>query len=101
MSFILQFSLIGQEFSQQVQAKQSTLTHMVESVNRLTEGQDSSEHAEIGHLNNTWKELCQQTNQMLNQIEEDLQRMRGYHDCVSDVEVLFDRVSKEWDNLAR
>ncbi|KAJ8270593.1 hypothetical protein GJAV_G00116870 [Gymnothorax javanicus] len=89
------------EFSQQLQAKQAVLTQMTEVVSRLAEGQDSPEHNEIARLSHTWLELCHQVNRLLKQREEDLQRTTEYHSCISAVEVLFNDVSKEWDNLAR
>ncbi|XP_029114386.1 nesprin-1 isoform X5 [Scleropages formosus] len=91
----------AKELSQHLKGKQGILTQMTESVSRLTEGQDSPEQAEIEHLSHTWLELCHQANLMLCQREEDLQRTKDYHDCISAVEVLFDQVSKEWDSLAR
>lgn len=93
--------LITQEYSQQLQSKQSILTKMTETVSRLTGSQDSPEHAELDRLSNSWLELCHQANRLQSQREEDLQRSNEYHDCISAVETLFEQVSKEWDNLAR
>lgn len=90
-----------QECSQQLQSKQSILTKMTETVSRLTGGQDSPEHAELDRLSHSWLELCHQANKLQSQREEDLQRSKEYHDCISAVEALFEQVSKEWDNLAR
>ncbi|KAG2468780.1 SYNE1 protein, partial [Polypterus senegalus] len=90
-----------QEFSQNLQSKQAIITQMTESVNRLANGQESSEHREISQLSNWWLELCNQVNKLLSQRECDLQRSRDYHDRISAVEALFDSVSKEWDNLIR
>lgn len=93
--------LIAQECSQQLQSKQGVLTKMTETVSRLTGGQDSPEHAELGRLSHSWLELCHQANQLQSQREQDLQRSIEYHDCIATVESLFEQVSKEWDNLAR
>lgn len=93
--------VIQQEFSQQLQSKQSVLTKMSESVSRLTGGQDSPEHAELGRLSHSWLELCHQANKLQSQRGEDLQRSKEYHDCITAMEALFEQVSKEWDNLAR
>lgn len=90
-----------QECSQQLQSKQAILTKMSETVSRLTGGQDSPEHAELDRLSHSWLELCHQANKLQSQREEDLQRAKEYHDCISAVEALFEQVSKEWDNLAR
>ncbi|KTF86540.1 hypothetical protein cypCar_00031779 [Cyprinus carpio] len=89
------------EFGQQLQSRQSTLTKMTELVSKLTEGQESPEHTEIGRLSHAWLELCHQANNLQAQREEDLQRTKEYHDCISAMEALFEQVSKEWDNLAR
>uniref|UniRef100_UPI0037E92F69 nesprin-1 isoform X2 n=1 Tax=Semicossyphus pulcher TaxID=241346 RepID=UPI0037E92F69 len=89
------------ECSQQLQSKQSILTKMTETVSRLTGGQDSPENAELDRLSNSWLELCHQANKLQSQREEDLQRSKEYHDCITAVEALFEQVSKEWDNLAR
>lgn len=70
-------------------------------MSRLTGGQDSAEHAELDRLGHSWLELCHQANKLESQREEDLQRSSEYHDCITAVEVLFEQVSKEWDNLAR
>lgn len=93
--------LFTQECSQQLQSKQSVLTKMTETVSRLTGGQDSPEHAELDRLSHSWLELCHQANKLQSQREEDLQRAKEYHDCITAVEALFEQVSKEWDNLAR
>lgn len=90
-----------QECSQQLQSKQNILTKMTETVSRLTGGQDSPEHAELDRLSHSWLELCHQANKLQSQREEDLQRSKEYHDCITAVEALFEEVSKEWDNLAR
>lgn len=92
---------LQQEFSNQLQSKQATLTRMTESVNRLTEGQASPEHGEVGRLSHSWLELCHQANRLQEQRQEDLQRTQEYHDCITAMEALFEQVSKEWDNLAR
>lgn len=98
---IIQCLLVTQECSQQLQSKQSILTKMTERVSKLTGGQDSPEHAEIDRLSHSWLELCHQANKLQSQREEDLQRSKEYHDCITAVEALFEQVSKEWDNLAR
>lgn len=74
---------------------------MTERVSRLSPGQDSAEHAELDRLSHSWLELCHQASRLEVQRQEDLQRSKEYHDCISAVEALFERVSKEWDNLAR
>lgn len=94
-------NLIAQECSQQLQSKQSVLTKMTETVSRLTGGQDSPEHVELGRLSHSWLELCHQANQLQTQRAQDLQRSAEYHECIATVESLFEQVSKEWDNLAR
>lgn len=93
--------LLPQDCSQQLQSKQNILTKMTETVSRLTGGQDSPDHAELDRLSHSWLDLCHQANKLQSQREEDLQRSREYHDCISAVEALFEQVSKEWDNLAR
>lgn len=93
--------LFTQECSQQLQSKQSILTKMTDRVSKLTGGQDSPEHAELDRLSHSWLELCHQANKLQSQREEDLQRSKEYHDCITAVEALFEQVSKEWDNLAR
>ena len=90
-----------QEFCQQLQSKQGTLTRMTESVSRLSGGQDSPEHAEIGRLSHSWLELCHQANKLLDQRQEDVRRTKEYQDCITAIEALFEHVSKEWDNMAR
>lgn len=74
---------------------------MTELVSKLTEGKESPEHTEIGRLSHAWLDLCHQANKLQAQREEDLQRTKEYHDCISAMEALFEQVSKEWDNLAR
>ncbi|KAG1946578.1 nesprin-1 [Pimephales promelas] len=91
----------AKEFGQHLQSRQSTLTKMTELVSKLTEGKESPEHTEIGRLTHAWLELCHQANKLHAQREEDLQRTKEYHDCISAMEALFEQVSKEWDNLAR
>uniref|UniRef100_A0A8C7ULC6 Spectrin repeat containing, nuclear envelope 1b n=1 Tax=Oncorhynchus mykiss TaxID=8022 RepID=A0A8C7ULC6_ONCMY len=89
------------EFSQQLQNKQATLSRMTEIVSRLTAGQDSPEHGEIGRLSHAWLGLFHQANRLKSQRQEDLQRIQEYHNCITAMEALFEQMSKEWDNLAR
>ncbi|XP_009975913.1 PREDICTED: nesprin-1-like, partial [Tauraco erythrolophus] len=89
------------EFSQKLQSKQSALTTVTEKMNKLTEGQESPEHKEIGELSNQWLDLCLQAHSLLIQREEDLQRTGDYHDRMNVVEVFLEKLTKEWDNLAR
>ncbi|XP_052352542.1 nesprin-1-like isoform X4 [Oncorhynchus keta] len=91
----------AKEFSQQLQSKQATLSRMTESVSRLTAGQDSPEHGEIGRLSHAWLGLFHQANRLKGQRQEDLQRIQEYHNCITAMEALFEQMSKEWDNLAR
>uniref|UniRef100_A0A8C7KDH8 Spectrin repeat containing, nuclear envelope 1b n=1 Tax=Oncorhynchus kisutch TaxID=8019 RepID=A0A8C7KDH8_ONCKI len=91
----------AKEFSQQLQNKQATLSRMTESVSRLTAGQDSPEHGEIGRLSHAWLGLFHQANRLKGQRQEDLQRIQEYHNCITAMEALFEQMSKEWDNLAR
>ncbi|MED6238399.1 hypothetical protein ATANTOWER_020000, partial [Ataeniobius toweri] len=93
--------LQAKDCCQQLQSKQTTLTKMTETVSRLIGGQDTSEHADLDRLSHSWLELCHQANKLQTQREEDLQRSKDYHDCITAVEELFEQVSKEWDNLAR
>ncbi|XP_068533202.1 nesprin-1 isoform X7 [Anas acuta] len=89
------------EFNQKLQSKQSALTSVTEKINKLTQGQESPEHKEIGQLNNQWLELCLQAHSLLIQREEDLQRTGNYHDRMNVVEIFLEKLTKEWDNLAR
>ncbi|XP_049657213.1 nesprin-1 isoform X17 [Accipiter gentilis] len=89
------------EFSQKLQSKQSALTSVTEKMNKLTQGQESPEHKEIGELSNQWLDLCLQAHSLLIQREEDLQRTGDYHDRMNVVEVFLEKLTKEWDNLAR
>ncbi|XP_009867463.1 PREDICTED: nesprin-1, partial [Apaloderma vittatum] len=89
------------EFSQKLQSKQSALTSVTEKMNKLTQGQESPEHREIGELSNQWLDLCLQAHSLLIQREEDLQRTVDYHDRMNVVEVFLEKLTKEWDNLAR
>ncbi|XP_037550764.1 nesprin-1 [Nematolebias whitei] len=82
----------AKECCQQLQSKQSTLTKMTETVNRLTGGQNTPEHAELDHLTHSWLELCHQANKLQSQREEDLQRSKDYHDCIAAVEELFEKI---------
>ncbi|XP_061651777.1 nesprin-1 isoform X12 [Phyllopteryx taeniolatus] len=91
----------AKECSQQLQSKQSVLTKMTEKVSRLSPGQDSPEHADLERLSHSWLDLCHQASRLQVQRQEDLQRSKEYHDCITAVEALFELVSKEWDNLAR
>ncbi|KPP77537.1 nesprin-1-like, partial [Scleropages formosus] len=93
--------LQAKEFLQQLQADGSTLTHMTENVSRLTEGRDSPEHTEVEKLHRTWQELCLGAENHMGRMEEDVQRARAYHKCISEVEMLFGQMFKEWDILAR
>lgn len=90
-----------QEFSQKLRSKQSALTSVTEKMNKLTQGQESPEHKEIGELSNQWLDLCLQAHSLLVQRKEDLQRTRDYHDHMNVVEVFLENLTKEWDNLAR
>lgn len=90
-----------QEFRLRLQDEQSTLSRMTEKVSRLTEGLNSPEHAEVERLSCTWLELCEQADEHLGQTEQDLRRTQGYHNCINTVELLFEQVSRQWDNLAR
>lgn len=74
---------------------------MSEKVSRLTRGQESPEHAELDRLSSSWLELCHHSSKLQSQRDEDLQRSKEYHVCITAVEALFEHVSKEWDNLAR
>ncbi|XP_010149958.1 PREDICTED: nesprin-1-like, partial [Eurypyga helias] len=89
------------EFSQKLQSKQLALTTVTEKVNKLTQGQESPEHKEIGELSNQWLDLCLQAHSLLIEREEDLQRTGNYHDRMNVVEVFLEKLTKEWDNLAR
>ncbi|XP_062428373.1 nesprin-1 isoform X2 [Rhea pennata] len=89
------------EFSQKLQSKQSALTAVTEKMSKLTQGQESPEHKEIGQLSNQWLDLCLQAHSLLIQREEDLQRTGDYHDRMNVVEVFLEKFTKEWDNLAR
>ncbi|KAM7172376.1 nesprin-1 isoform 3-T4 [Macrochelys suwanniensis] len=89
------------EFSQKLHSKEAALTAVTEKVNKLTQGQESPEHKEIGHFSNQWLDLCLQANNLLIQREEDLQRTRDYHDRMNVVEIFLQKFTKEWDNLAR
>uniref|UniRef100_A0A8V0XMZ4 Nesprin-1/3 spectrin repeats region domain-containing protein n=1 Tax=Gallus gallus TaxID=9031 RepID=A0A8V0XMZ4_CHICK len=89
------------EFSQKLQSKQSALTSVTEKINKLTQGQESPEHKEIGQLSNQWLDLCLQAHSLLIQREEDLQRTVDYHDRMNVVELFLEKLTKEWDNLAR
>nr|XP_057913481.1 nesprin-1 isoform X6 [Doryrhamphus excisus] len=91
----------AKECSQQLQSKQSVLTKMTEKVSKLSPSQDSPEHAELDRLSHSWLDLCHQARRLQSQRQEDLQRSKEYHDCIAAVEMLFEHVSKEWDNLAR
>lgn len=90
-----------QEFNQKLQSKQSALTSVTEKMNKLTQGQESPEHKEIGELSNQWLDLCLQAHSLLIEREEDLQRTGDYHDRMNVVEVFLEKLTKEWDNLAR
>lgn len=90
-----------QDFSQKLQSKQTALTAVTEKVSKLTQGQESPEHKEVGHLSNHWLDLCLQTSNVLLQREEDLQRTKDYHDHLNVVEVFLEKFTQEWDNLAR
>ncbi|MEQ2164751.1 hypothetical protein GOODEAATRI_010028, partial [Goodea atripinnis] len=68
---------------QQLQSKQTTLTKMTETVSRLIGGQDTSEHADLDRLSHSWLELCHQANKLQTQREEDLQRSKDYHVCIT------------------
>ncbi|XP_062833321.1 nesprin-1 isoform X16 [Anolis carolinensis] len=89
------------EFSQKLQSKQTALTALTEKVSKLTQGQESPEHKEVGHLSNHWLELCLQTSNVLLHREEDLQRTKDYHDLLNIVEVFLEKFTQEWDHLAR
>ncbi|KAM4679141.1 nesprin-1 isoform 4-T5 [Amazona ochrocephala] len=89
------------EFRQKLQSKQSALSSVTEKMNKLTQGQESPEHKEVGELSNQWLDLCLQAHSLLVQREEDLQRTGDYHDRMNVVEVFLEKLTKEWDNLAR
>lgn len=84
-----------------MRSKQSALTSVTEKMNKLTQGQESPEHKEIGELSNQWLDLCLQAHSLLVQRKEDLHRTRDYHDHMNVVEVFLENLTKEWDNLAR
>lgn len=77
------------------------MTTITEKVDELTKKQESPEHKEISHLNDQWLDLCLQSNNLCLQREEDFQRTRDYHNCMSVVEVFLEKFTTEWDNLAR
>ncbi|XP_016071417.1 PREDICTED: nesprin-1 [Miniopterus natalensis] len=89
------------DFVKKLQCKQASVTAITEKVDALTREQESPEHKEISHLNDQWQDLCLQSNNLCLQREEDLQRTRDYHDCMSVVEVFLEKFTTEWDNLAR
>lgn len=89
------------DFIQEIQARQSDLTNLRESIGRLVPSQDSPELVEIGRLRRSWLELAKQAAELLEQREEDLQRSGDYQECLSTAEELFDQLSKEWDYLSR
>ncbi|PIO02913.1 hypothetical protein AB205_0113040, partial [Aquarana catesbeiana] len=88
-------------FCQKLQSQQDKITSFTEKVNQLTNGQESPEHADIGHLSSRWLDFCFQINNLLQQREEDLQRTRDYHDRLNLVDVFLEKLTTEWDNLAR
>lgn len=77
------------------------MSAITEKVDELTKKQESPEHKEISHLNDQWLDLCLQSSSLCSQREEELQRTRDYHDCMSVVEVFLEKFTTEWDNLAR
>lgn len=93
--------LFLQECCLQLQTKQNVFTKMTETVDRLTGGQTSPEHADLDRLSRCWVALRHQAEKLQAQKEEDLQRAGGYHACIAAVEALFEEVSGVWDNLAR
>ncbi|XP_077587652.1 nesprin-1 [Stigmatopora nigra] len=91
----------AEECSQLLQSKENILATMTEKVNRLSLGQNSPEKEELERLNHSWLDLCQKASSLEAQRLEGLRRSKEYHGCISAVEDLFERASKEWDNLAR
>uniref|UniRef100_A0A8C5RJ37 Spectrin repeat containing nuclear envelope protein 1 n=1 Tax=Laticauda laticaudata TaxID=8630 RepID=A0A8C5RJ37_LATLA len=89
------------DFSQQLQSKQTVLTAVTEKMGKLTEGQESPEHKEVGRLSNYWLDLCLQTSNVLLRRKEGFQRTTEYHDCLNVVEVYLENFTQEWDHLAR
>ncbi|XP_045150652.1 nesprin-1 [Echinops telfairi] len=89
------------DFVHKVQSKQASVTAIIEKVETFTEKQVSPEHKEIGHLSDQWSDLCLQARHLCSHREEDLQRTRDYHDSLKAVEVLLEKFTTDWDNLAR
>jgi nesprin-1 len=85
----------------QLKCKQSSVSSIVEKVNKLTRRQESPEHKEISHLNEQWLDLCLQSDKLCLQREEGLQRTSDYHHRMNVVEAFLDTFTTEWDSLAR
>ncbi|XP_031731325.1 nesprin-1 isoform X8 [Anarrhichthys ocellatus] len=91
----------AQEFLQQIRERQSEVTHLIDAVGKMTDGQVSPALEEIRRLRRSWMDLGQQAEDLESQRGEDMQRSVEYQEIVVAVEELFHQVSREWDYLAR
>lgn len=81
--------------------RQCDVSHLSDSVVRLTDGQACPALEDIGALRSGWEELGQRAEELEAQRGEDMQRSGEYQESVAAVEELFHQVSREWDYLAR
>ncbi|CAL8394133.1 unnamed protein product, partial [Arctogadus glacialis] len=91
----------AQEFLQQVRDRQCDVTHLSDTLVRLTDGQGCPALEAVGRLRGSWVELGQRAEELEAQRGEDMQHSGEYQESVAAVEELFHQVSREWDYLAR
>ncbi|KAG7275375.1 hypothetical protein CRUP_007931, partial [Coryphaenoides rupestris] len=84
----------------QLDKAQCDVSHLSDSVVRLTDGQACPALEEIGGLRSGWEDLGQRAEELEAQRGEDMQRSGEYQESVAAVEELFHQVSREWDYLA-
>ena len=81
--------------------RQCDVTHLSDTVVRLTDGQGCPALEGVGRLRGSWVELGQRAEELEAQRGEDMQHSGEYQESVAAVEELFHQVSREWDYLAR
>ncbi|XP_019750512.1 nesprin-1 isoform X11 [Hippocampus comes] len=91
----------AQEFLQQVRERQSEVSRLIETIERLTDGQDCAATQDAKKLRGISMEMAHRAEELEAERGEDMQCSGEYQESVAAVEELFHQVSREWDYLAR
>lgn len=81
--------------------RQSEVSRLIETIERLTDGQDCAAMHDAKKLRGISMEMAHRAEELEAERGEDMQCSGEYQESVAAVEELFHQVSREWDYLAR